>query len=320
MPEKSSPQIPLLNHEKYHAHYFRHSVGDREVTDDSAEHFGLYNRCAIRDSIQPHRLDFFLVFLVTSGEGVYSLGTEDHNLRQDTLCFVGPNVINSWRSAGADHQGYVCSFSDAFFSANRANKKYLSDLPFFQIGGDSVLHLSPETAAGFSALFKMMEKETTRPVAASPDILRGYLQVLLGKALAEYTASHAVALPESPSGLRIVNAFTDAFMSDFNSIRKGKGITPKKISDYAKQLGVSQNHLNDTIKSVTGQSAGQLMKSQLLIQASMCLKHSTKSISEIAYLMGFEDPSYFSRYCKKQTGKLPSELRASPVKSAIDSV
>ena len=319
MPEKSYPQIPLLNHKTYHAHYFRHGVGDREVRDDFAEHFGIYNRCAIRNSIESHRLDFYLIFLVTSGEGVYTLGNDDHDLRKNMLCFIGPNVINAWRSAGTAHQGYVCSFSDAFFSANRANKKYLSDLPFFQIGRNADLELSDETAGEFNTLFKMMEKEALQAKSPSPDILRGYLQVLLGKALAEYTTLPAEA-SESSSGLRIVNAFTEAFMSDLNSIRTGKGITSRKISDYAKQLGVSQNHLNDTIKAVTGLSAGQLIKSQLLKQASMCLKHSTKSISEIAYLMGFEDPSYFSRYYKKQTGKLPSELRATPVKNAIDPV
>jgi AraC-like DNA-binding protein len=41
----------------------------------------------------------------------------------------------------------------------------------------------------------------------------------------------------------------------------------------------------------------------------MCLMNSTKTISEIAYALGFEDPSYFARYYKKQTGHAPSGLR-----------
>ena len=112
----------------------------------------------------------------------------------------------------------------------------------------------------------------------------------------------------------------EAYMVDFGVIRNGKEIKLKKISDYAQQLGVSQNYLNDMVKSITGKSAGQLMKTQLLKQATVCLKHSTKSISEISYLLGFEDPSYFTRFYKKHTGHLPSDKRKAPVKSAIDPV
>ena len=42
----------------------------------------------------------------------------------------------------------------------------------------------------------------------------------------------------------------------------------------------------------------------------MCLMHADKSIGEIAFALGFEDPSYFARFYKSQTGKSPSEFRA----------
>jgi AraC-like DNA-binding protein len=82
-------------------------------------------------------------------------------------------------------------------------------------------------------------------------------------------------------------------MKDFKLINSGQVIRVKKVADYAQQLGISQNYLNDTIKSITGKSAGQLIKDQLIKQATMCLKHSSKNVSEIAYLLGYEDPSYF---------------------------
>jgi AraC-like DNA-binding protein len=98
-------------------------------------------------------------------------------------------------------------------------------------------------------------------------------------------------------------------MKDFKLINSGQVIRVKKVADYAQQLGISQNYLNDTIKSITGKSAGQLIKDQLIKQATMCLKHSSKNVSEIAYLLGYEDPSYFARYYKKQTGHAPSDLK-----------
>jgi AraC-like DNA-binding protein len=181
------------------------------------------------------------------------------------------------------------------------------------------LCLGDEDAHEFQEIFTMMERESSAK-NSSPDVLRGYLQVLLGKAMSNYSNIATHRNDEHPSsGLRIVKLFMEAYMNDFNAIRNGNDIKLRKISEYAIQLGVSQNHLNDTVKAITGQSAGQLMRAQLIRQAAVCLKHSTKSISEISYRLGFEDPSYFTRFFKRQTGRLPSDHRL-PVKSAIDPV
>ena len=98
-------------------------------------------------------------------------------------------------------------------------------------------------------------------------------------------------------------------MRDFSAIRTGRSLQLKKISEYAAELGVSQNHLNDTIKTITGRSAGQHIKDQLTRHATQCLVHSNKSVGEIAYGLGFEDPSYFARFYKSQTGRSPSDFR-----------
>ncbi|HTF20274.1 MAG TPA: AraC family transcriptional regulator [Chryseolinea sp.] len=314
---KSSVQIPLLKGPQYQHHYFRDSPG---VGEDPTDHFAIYNRCMLRDNILAHRLDFYMIFLVNSGEGLHTFGSNEHYIRKNMLGFIGPHVVSSWRADHQDNRGFLCSFSEEFFLANRSDKQYLSNLPFFQLGGNPVLCLSDDEAEEFTTLFKMIEKESKQN-NSSTDTLRGFLQVMLGKAIARYGQLKQQNHDDHPSsGLRIVKAFMEAYMIDFGAIRNGREIRLKKISDYARQLGVSQNYLNDTIKSITGKSAGQLMKSQLLKQASVCLKHSTKSISEISYLLGFEDPSYFTRFYKKHTGQLPSDKRKAPVKSAMDPV
>lgn len=311
-------QIPLLKENQYQERYFRefHSA---TVSDSLTEHFALHKRCMMQDEIAAHRLDFYVIFLVTSGEGLHTFGSRKHYVRKNMLGFIGPNVVNSWKADHDDNRGYICSFSEEFFLANRADKQYLSTLPLFQIEGDPILCLTNEDADEFAAIFSMIEKESSQ--SASADVLRGYLQVLVGKAISKYAREHKNQRTEHPSsGLRIVKAFIETFSRDFATIKSGSEIKQKKISDYAKQLGVSQNYLNDTTKAITGKSAGQLLRSQLLKQASVCLTHSSKSISEISYMLGFDDPSYFTRFYKKQTGHLPSDLRKVSVKSAGDPV
>jgi len=142
----------------------------------------------------------------------------------------------------------------------------------------------------------------------SPDILRTQLQLLLHKANAQLKTEIICNSTGNHAGLRLVKAFKALYLRDFNAL--GKGLMLKKVADYADELGVSQNHLNDTIKIITGRSAGQLIRHQLTSHATMCLMHADKSIGEIAFALGFEDPSYFARFYKSQTGKSPSAFRA----------
>jgi AraC family transcriptional regulator, transcriptional activator of pobA len=139
-------------------------------------------------------------------------------------------------------------------------------------------------------------------------VLRGYLHALMSKARADY-AGAGLMDAEAGTGVRLLQAFTEQLNRDFEPIRTGESLAIRKVSEYADLLGVSQNHLNDTIQSLTGLSAGQHIRNRLIRQATMCLMHSDKTVSEIAYRLGYEDPSYFARYYKSQTGKSPSSYR-----------
>jgi AraC-like DNA-binding protein len=144
----------------------------------------------------------------------------------------------------------------------------------------------------------------------SADVLRSQLQLILYKANAQLKLGGRLNDPKAHAGLRLVKAFKTLFLRDFHALGQGKGLMLKKVAEYANTIGVSQNHLNDTVKLVTGRSAGQLIRHQLTSHATMCLMHADKNISEIAFALGFEDPSYFARFYKSQTGKSPSEFRA----------
>lgn len=78
---------------------------------------------------------------------------------------------------------------------------------------------------------------------------------------------------------------------------------------YADQLGISPNHLNKSVKQVTGKPASAVINDVLLMEAKVLLKHSSHSIGEISYRLGFEDQSYFGRFFKKGTGLNPQTFR-----------
>jgi AraC-like DNA-binding protein len=74
-------------------------------------------------------------------------------------------------------------------------------------------------------------------------------------------------------------------------------------------LGISPNHLNKSVKAVTGRTAIIILNEMNLQEAKMQLKYTNLSIGEIAFRLGFKDLSYFSRFFKKATGLSPLEYR-----------
>lgn len=303
--------IPILKSASFGKEYFKDKYAKPALSAASSfQHFEINRRCLWKNSIEPHRLDFYMVFLVTEGEGIHTFGLKDHYIKKNMLCFVSPDMVSAWQSDSNEHQGIFCTFSDDFFNLGSVNRQFLNSLPFFQIDGNAVLNLSDEQADYYLLLFKQMLDEYEHRNEFSDNILRSQLHVLLNKAYAQYSMEAVPAATTDHAGLRLLKAFTACYMRDFNVINGGNTIELKTVAAYADELGVSQNHLNDTIKAITGKSAGQLIKTQLIKQATMCLKHSEKSISEIAYRLGYDDPSYFARYYKSQTGKSPSEFRA----------
>lgn len=78
---------------------------------------------------------------------------------------------------------------------------------------------------------------------------------------------------------------------------------------YAKHLNITTKHLNRICRSVKHMSALQVVQEELVLKAKAHLYHFTTNISEIAYELGFDDPSYFTRLFKKHTGLTPNEYR-----------
>jgi len=303
-------QIPVVDINTFTRTLLRNQgTRDHLWPQDLTGHFEISRRCIGHPPMKAHRLDFYLVFLVTAGGGMHSFGLKEHYIRENMLCFAGPEMITAWQPEAEEQLGFLCSFSHEFFNAGLENKDLLQQLSFFRIDGESVIHLTDEQMKDYLRLFELMHAEYDKRTSHSPHILRSALQLLIHKAQSHYKAGECRTDVPNRAALRLLRAFTSLYMEDFSPLKEGRPVQLKKVSAYAQMLNVTQNHLNDTIKAVTGKSAGQLIREQQVKQATMCLLRGSKNINEVAYLLGYDDPSYFARYYKKQTGMPPSTVK-----------
>jgi len=83
----------------------------------------------------------------------------------------------------------------------------------------------------------------------------------------------------------------------------------RSIDFYANRLFVSPNYLSAAVKQASGKTVMQWINKQLILKAMILLKHSDKPVAEIAYELNFANPSFFSKFFKKLTGKTPKEYQ-----------
>ena len=81
------------------------------------------------------------------------------------------------------------------------------------------------------------------------------------------------------------------------------------VARYAEHLGLSPERLNRLVRVEAGRSALQAVHDRLVREACRRLVYVPAPISQIAFGLGFDDPAYFCRFFKRQTGASPSSWR-----------
>ena len=87
------------------------------------------------------------------------------------------------------------------------------------------------------------------------------------------------------------------------------GNSKLKMDDLGIDMGISRVQLYRKVKALTGLSPVELLREMRLQRANKLLKTTGKTVSEVAYEVGFGTPGYFSSCFKKQYGKYPTEIR-----------
>lgn len=127
-------------------------------------------------------------------------------------------------------------------------------------------------------------------------------------ALAAQLACHIMRLmPNQPDRAR-KNA--DPRFQEFEALAKERFRENWSLSDYANALSITPRHLGRICGQATGQSPSEYLEAITMQEACRLLVYTRNSIAAIGYILGFDDPSYFSRAFRRHLGSTPRDYRA----------
>jgi AraC family transcriptional activator of pobA len=247
---------------------------------------------------KPHCLGFFDIILVTRGRGSFWLDSYRHPVDPGAVFFTTPGQIRRWDVKQLD--GVCLFFEDFFIKEFLHDDAFLRRLPFFHAGpARAAMSLAPATARRMRTRLAAMQRELPQGARDSVDLLRAQLYEMLVQLARQYSAAHHVAAqrPTHP----VVSRFIDLVERDAGHRHA--------IADYAVELAVTPGHLSVLCQRYAGQRAKRLLDSTLAARARRMLLYTDESAARVGASLGFEDPSYFSRFFRRETGQTPTEFR-----------
>jgi AraC-like DNA-binding protein len=144
--------------------------------------------------------------------------------------------------------------------------------------------------------------------AYKDELIRNYLNLIIHESLKMHPPENSSK--EKNAAQRIASVFLELLERQFPIESTAHPLQLKTAQDFANQLAVHVNHLNSSVKEITGKTTTTLIAERIISEARALLQHTDWSIAEIAYALGFEYPTYFNNFFKKKTGQVPKSVRA----------
>jgi AraC-like DNA-binding protein len=229
-----------------------------------------------------------------------------YEIKPPCVFFMSPGQAHKLELSH-DIEGFIFIFTSDFYLLNRSNQNSLIEFPFFYtIHQDNPpLLLENENDIRFlENLFRQSIAEIGRPGDYFLEMLRSILDLILTTCAARYQVSENML--NKGKGQILVKRF-------FHLVEENhqKNLS---LSDYSGMIGVTPNHLTQTVKLLTGKTSSQIIKAKQLLEIKRLLVHTNLSVSEIANQLNFEDQSYFTKFFKRETGITPIQYRSDSFK------
>ena len=219
--------------------------------------------------------------------------------------FIKPRQVLEMRDLEFEEDGFMIFIHEDYlkgYELSRAIESY----GFFEYEANEALHLSPrEEQIIWDLRNKIGEEYHNNEDEYSREIIIGHLASILMYAQRFYKRQF---LNREPIAGKTVTRFQDALHAYLNKgLLQSQGLP--SVGVLASELHVSSRYLSDLLKKETGKTAMELIHISLIGEAKNLLLGSDQRVGEIAYELGFENVSYFSRLFKKEVGVKPLAFR-----------
>ncbi|MEH6765833.1 MAG: AraC family transcriptional regulator [Aequorivita antarctica] len=251
--------------------------------------------------------DLYCVFLKDVKCGDLKYGKQTYDYQEGTLVFVSPGQVIDVLNKTDEYQpmGHGLVFHpDLLLGTPLAGM--MNDYNFFHYQSSEALHISQKEKQIVMDCFakinfelqQNVDKHSKKLIASNIELFLNYCDRFYDRQF--ITREHINS--------DILSNF-ETLLNDYLTTDNAQKIGFPMVHYFAENLNLSSNYFGDLIKKETGKTAQDYIQSKVINIAKERVFDSSKSISEIAYELGFTYPQHFTRLFKQQVGHTPSAFR-----------
>lgn len=251
--------------------------------------------------------EFYVVFFKDIVCGELSYGRNKYDYEEGTLVFIGPGQV-----VGVQHdsnyrtpKGQVLLFHPDLLNGTHLGRN-MKEYSFFSYELTEALHLSKKERASLDELLEKIDFEISQNIDKhSKTLIVNNIELFLNYCSRFYDRQFITRENINKGLVEKLEQLLDDYFNSKMPLELGL----PSVAYLADKLNLSANYFGDLVKKETGKSAQEYIHLKLMRLAKNRVMGTTKSVSEIAYELGFKYPQHFTRMFKKSEGISPSEFR-----------
>jgi len=250
---------------------------------------------------------FYCVFYKELKCGTLQYGRNKYDYQDGTLVFISPGQVAGVDDGGEtlNPKGLALMFHpDLLYGTPLARR--MKDYTFFSYESNEALHMSERERQIILNCFNEIKEELEHAIDKhTKQIIASNIETLLNHCIRFYERQF---ITRENVNRDLLGNF-EQILNSYYASEKPQTTGLPSVGYCAEQMHLSPNYFGDLIKKETGKSAQEYIQLVVMEKVKELLAESNKTVSEIAYELGFKYPHHLSRVFKKVTGTTPNEYR-----------
>ncbi|SHM74419.1 Helix-turn-helix domain-containing protein [Chitinophaga jiangningensis] len=257
--------------------------------------------------VQTFNFNLYCVYLKELKCGELKYGRSHYDYQEGTLMFIAPGqVVGVQPKNGVQARGWSLAFHPDLINGTSLGKN-IHEYSFFSYDVNEALHLSEKERQIVLDCFAKIQYELMHAIDHhSKKLITANIELFLHYCNRFYDRQFITRDHENKGTVeKFERVLHDYFLSDQP---QQQGLPT--VGYCADTLHLSANYFGDLIKKETGKSAQEYIQNKVIELAKERVFDFEKTISQVAYELGFKYPQHFTRLFKQRVGITPNEYRA----------
>ncbi|MEM6264154.1 MAG: helix-turn-helix domain-containing protein [Bacteroidota bacterium] len=242
---------------------------------------------------QPHRITFNILMVITSGEARHFVDFTTYKLLPGNCLQLFSHQVHAFDSSPRV-KGYLILFTDAFLYKNLHPDVHTYLMQNVKYRRARVAFHAPELQV---ELLQRLQQLSTKGIFRKSEI---------GAIL---TSFYARLFSDEPAHVQVNNQKYQAHFLRFNRLIEDYYRESRSANFFAEKMGITYKHLNEICQKCTSLPAKRYIDEWVVLEAKRMLVSTSLSIKEIAYELGFDEPTNFQKYLKRHLTCTAREFR-----------